>query len=57
MCDSGTTETNVVINHPEGMCNDFHNCVDAVGVIRPRNSVMRVWERDATEARGLWGTA
>ncbi|MEV0742690.1 DddA-like double-stranded DNA deaminase toxin [Streptomyces sp. NPDC050549] len=57
MRDSGTTEADVVINHPEGMCSDFHNCVDAVGAILPRNSVMRVWERGATEAREIWGRA
>ncbi|MGW5248830.1 DddA-like double-stranded DNA deaminase toxin [Streptomyces sp. NPDC004129] len=57
MRDNGITEANVVVNHPTGMCSDFHNCVDAVGAILPEGSVMNVWEQGASEARQIWGRA
>ncbi|MFE7646386.1 ricin-type beta-trefoil lectin domain protein [Streptomyces phaeoluteigriseus] len=56
MRDRGITEVDVVINNA-AVCSDFHNCSTAVRAILPKNSVMRVWEAGATEAKEFWGTA
>ncbi|MGW6518943.1 DddA-like double-stranded DNA deaminase toxin [Streptomyces sp. NPDC054962] len=56
MRDRGITEVDVVINNA-AVCSDFHNCSTAVRAILPKNSVMRVWEAGAKEAKEFWGTA
>ncbi|MFJ9023679.1 DddA-like double-stranded DNA deaminase toxin [Streptomyces sp. NPDC102259] len=56
MRDKGITEVDVVINNA-AVCSDFHNCSTAVRAILPKNSVMRVWEAGAKEAKEFWGTA
>ncbi|MER7757357.1 DddA-like double-stranded DNA deaminase toxin [Kitasatospora sp. NPDC097643] len=55
MRDNGVTDADVVINHPTGMCSDYHNCGHAVGAILPQGSTMRVWENGATIPREIRG--
>lgn len=55
MRDSGTTDADVVITHPDGIYSDVLNCADAVPGILPQGPVMRVWTPGATEPVELWG--
>jgi len=56
MRDNGITESNVVINHPNGICSNVLNCTDGVRGILPTGSVMKVWVPGAADAVELWGT-
>jgi hypothetical protein len=57
MRNSGTTEADVVINHPEGVCGDWLNCGDAVAAILPVNFVMRIWSPAMEGPVEIWGKA
>ena len=57
MRERGITTATVVINNPQGVCDDTMGCAQAVEALLPMGYVMLVWKPGDTAPNPLKGNA